>query len=88
MKEKETIIARGLENTELTNFSNHIHDEIEGYVKKHPGTSFMVLGTNKKQGTDTLIGDSKAIAKELIEIASVNDNFTEVLGEVLDIINN
>ena len=44
----------------------------------------MILGTNRKQGTDTLIGDAKAIAKEFIEIASSNDNFTEVLSEILD----
>lgn len=84
MDEKQTIIASGLESTSLTQFSNSIHDQIEEYVSKHPGTSFMILGTNKKQGTDSLIGDAKAIAKEFIGIASSNDNFTEVLSEILD----
>lgn len=84
MDEKQTIIASGLENTSLTQFSNSIHDQIEEYVSKHPGTSFMILGTNRKQGTDSIIGDAKAIAKEFIEIASSNDNFTEVLSEILD----
>ena len=84
MDEKQTIIASGLENTSRTEFSNSIHDQIEEYVSKHPGTSFMILGTNRKQGTDSLIGDAKAIAKEFIEIAASNDNFTEVLGEILD----
>ena len=84
MDEKQTIIASGLENTSITQFSNSIHDQIEEYVSKHPGTSFMILGTNRKQGTDSIIGDTKAIAKEFIEIASSNDNFTEVLGEILD----
>lgn len=84
MDKKQTIIVSGLENTSLTQFSNSIHDQIEEYVSKHPGTSFMILGTNRKQGTDSVIGDTKAIAKEFIEIASSNDNFTEVLGEILD----
>lgn len=84
MDEKQTIIASGLENASLTKFSNSIHDQIEEYVSKHPGTSFMILGTNRKQGTDSLIGDAKAIAKEFIEIASNNDNFTAVLSEILD----
>lgn len=84
MNKKESIIARGLQSTSLTEFSNHIHDEIEEYVKHHPGTSFMILGTNKKQGTDSLIGDAKAVAKEFIEIAANNEQFTEVLSEVLD----
>lgn len=83
MEEKQTIIASGLESVSLTQFSNSIHDQIEEYVSKHPGTSFMILGTNKKQGTDSLIGDAKVIAKEFIEIASSNDNFTEVLSEIL-----
>lgn len=38
MDEKQTIIASGLENTSLTQFSNSIHDQIEEYVSKHPGT--------------------------------------------------
>ena len=84
MDEKQTIIASELENTSLTQFSNSIHDQIEEYVSKHPGTSFMILGTNRKQGTDSIIGDTKVIAKEFIEIASSNDNFTEVLSEILD----
>lgn len=84
MEEKQTIIASGLENTSLTQFSNSIHDQIEEYVLKHPGTSFMILGTNRKQGTDSIIGDAKLIAKEFVEIASSNDNFTEVLSEILD----
>lgn len=84
MDKKQTIIVSGLENTSLTQFSNSIHDQIEEYVSKHPGTSFMILGTNRKHGTDSIIGDTKAIAKEFIEIASSNDNFTEVLGEILD----
>ena len=84
MEEKQTIIASGLENTSLTQFSNSIHDQIEEYVSKHPGTSFMILGTNRKQGTDSIIGDAKLIAKEFVEIASSNDNFTEVLSEILD----
>lgn len=84
MDEKQTIIASELENTSLTQFSNSIHNQIEEYVSKHPGTSFMILGTNRKQGTDSLIGDAKAIAKEFLEIASSNDNFTEVLSEILD----
>ena len=67
MDEKQTIIASGLENTSLTQFSNSIYDQIEEYVSKHPGTSFMILGTNRKQGTDSIIGDAKAIAKEFIE---------------------
>lgn len=84
MDKKQTIIVSGLENTSLTQFSNSIHDQIEEYVSKHPGTSFMILGTNRKQGTDSIIGDTKAITKEFIEIASSNGNFTEVLGEILD----
>ena len=84
MEEKQTIIASGLESASLTQFSNSIHDQIEEYVSKHPDTSFMILGTNKKQGTDSLIGDAKAIAKEFIKIASSNDNFTEVLSEILE----
>lgn len=84
MDKKQTIIVSGLENTSLTQFSNSIRGQIEEYVSKHPGTSFMILGTNRKQGTDSIIGDTKAIAKEFIEIASSNDNFTEVLGEILD----
>ena len=84
MEEKQTIIASGLENTSLTQFSNSIHDQIEEYVLKHPGTSFMILGTNRKQGTDSIIGDAKLIAKEFVEIASSNDNFTEVLSKILD----
>ena len=84
MDERQTIIASGLENTSITQFSNSIHDQIEEYVSKYPGTSFMILGTNRKQGTDSLIGDAKAIAKEFIEIAGSNDNFTEVLSEILD----
>lgn len=48
MDEKQTIIASGLENASLTQFSNSIHDQIEEYVSKHPGTSFMILGTNRK----------------------------------------
>ena len=84
MEEKTSIIAGCLENTSLTQFSDSIHNQIEKYVSKHPGTSFMILGTNRKQGTDSIIGDAKAIAKEFIEIASSNDNFTEVLGEILD----
>ena len=83
MEEKTSIIAGGLENTSLTQFSDSIHKQIEKYVSKHPGTSFMILGTNRKQGTDSIIGDAKAIAKEFIEIASSNDNFTEVLDEIL-----
>lgn len=84
MDKKQTIIASGLENTSIMQFSNSIHDQIEEYVSKHPGTSFMILETNRRQGTDSLIGDAKAIAKEFIEIASSNDNFTEVLSEILD----
>lgn len=85
MEEKTSIIADGLENTSLTQFSNSIHDQIEEYVSKHPDTSFMILGTNRKQGTDSIIGDAEVIAKEFIEIASSNDNyFTEVLSEILD----
>lgn len=49
MDEKQTIIASGLENTSLTQFSNSIHDQIEEYVSKHPGTSFMILGTNRSK---------------------------------------
>lgn len=84
MEEKTSIIASGLENTSLTQFSNSIHDQIEEYISKHPGTSFMILGTNRKQGTDSIIGDAKAIAKEFIEIAANNEQFTEVLSEILD----
>lgn len=62
MEEKTSIIAGGLQNTSLTQFSNSIHDQ-EEYISKHPGTSFMILGTNRKQGTDSIIGDAKAIAK-------------------------
>lgn len=84
MADVEKLISSGLENTSLTQFASSIHDQIEEYVAKHPGTSFMILGTNKKQGTDTLVGDSKAIAKEFISIASNNDNFTEMLSEILN----
>lgn len=84
MDEKQTIIASGLENTSLTQFSNSIHDQIEEYVSKHKNTHFMIIGTDRKQGTDSLIGDAKAIAKEFIEIAASNEKFTEVLSEILD----
>lgn len=49
MDEKQTIIASGLESASLTQFSNSIHDQIEEYVSKHPGASFMILGTNKNK---------------------------------------
>ena len=38
MEEKQTIIASGLENTSLTQFSNNIYDLIEEYVSKHSDT--------------------------------------------------
>ncbi len=50
MEEKQAIIASGLENTSLTQFSNNIHD-----LKKNTFQSTLILGTNKKQGTDSLI---------------------------------
>lgn len=81
--DKETIIDKGRENDEITKFSKRLYNHIDSYIDAHIGTNAMVLICNNKGGSDFLIGDPKAIAKDFMEVAVRHEDFLEVISTIL-----
>lgn len=81
--DKETIIDKGRENDELTEFSKRLYNHVDSYIDAHIGTNAMVLISNHEGGSDFLIGDPKAIAKDFMEVAVRNEGFLEVISTIL-----
>lgn len=81
--DKETIIDKGRENDELTKFGYSLYNHIDNYIKAHAGTNAMVLISDNKGGSDFLIGDPKAIARDFMEVAVRQEDFLEVISTIL-----
>lgn len=87
MKE-EKIIEKGRENDSLTVFGKEVYDMINAYQKAHPEFSCLVLMTDKKGGTDFLMGEPKDLAKDFLEAATTHASFFEVVKNVLKTLRN
>lgn len=81
--DKEIIIDKGRENDELTEFSKRLYNHVDNYIDAHIGTNAMVLISNNEGGSGFLIGDPKAIAKDLMEVAVRHEGFLEVISTIL-----
>lgn len=81
--DKEIIIDKGRENDELTEFSKRLYNHVDNYIDAHIGTNAMVLISNNEGVSDFLIGDPKAIAKDLMEVAVRHEGFLEVISTIL-----
>lgn len=82
-KDKNFQVEAGLEGTDITIAAKKCYDILDRLSQSHPEVSAIIIVTNGKQGSDTLIGDTEVLATEFMQVANKHSAFMEVLIKII-----